>query len=209
MFGFQIWEFMEEPPDCEFVIQTYDTAFSVKTTADYSVVQTWGIFQKIAVDSAGIERVIPSLILLSNKRERLEYPELRKLAQEMYDKYNPDVVIIEKKASGQSLIQDMRRAGLPIMEYNPDKDKVARVNASTPILESGRVWVPDKPFAQDLINEAVTFPNATYDDQVDAMVMAILYLKESWRVEHPLDAYLIDDIERTNEKRKKIGFWRF
>ena len=206
---FQMWEFMEEPPDCDFIIQTYDTAFSVKTTADYSVVQTWGIFQKIAVDSAGVERVIPSLILLSNKRERLEYPELRKLAQEMYDKYNPDVVIIEKKASGQSLIQDMRRAGLPIMEYNPDKDKVARVNASTPILESSRVWVPDKPFAQDLINEAVTFPNAAYDDQVDAMTMAILYLKESWRVEHPLDAYLIDDIDKTKERRKKIGYWSF
>ena len=209
-FWFQLWDSMEEPPDCDFVIQTYDTAFSVKTTADYSVVQTWGIFQKITVDSAGVERLIPSLILLSNKRDRLEYPELRKTAQEMYDKYNPDIVIIEKKASGQSLIQDMRRAGLPILEYNPDKDKVSRVYASTPILEAGRVWVPDKPFSYDLINEAITFPNATYDDQVDAMVMAILYLKESWRVDHPLDAYLIDELEDKNEfKQKKLGYWRF
>jgi phage terminase large subunit-like protein len=95
------------------------------------------------------------------------------------------------------------------MEYNPDKDKVSRVNASTPILEAGRVWVPDKPFAQELILEAATFPNAAYDDQVDAMVMAVLYLKESWRVDHPLDAYLIDDLEETKERRKRIGYWKF
>lgn len=207
-FWFKQWEYMEEPPDCDFVIQTYDTAFSSKETADYSVIQTWGIFRNVQVDSAGTEHTVSNLILLSNKRGRLEYPELRMMAQEMYDKYEPDVVIIEKKASGQSLIQDMRRAGLPVLEYSPDKDKVSRVNASTPILESGRVWLPNKPFAEDLINESIAFPNATYDDQVDAMVMAILYLKESWRVDHPLDAYLIEEMEDTEEP-KRVGYWRF
>ena len=117
-------------------------------------------------------------------------------AQELYDNYEPDVIIIEKKASGQSLIQDLRRAGLPILEYNPDRDKVTRTNASTPILEAGRVWVPDKPFAQDLINEAAAFPYATYDDQVDAMVMAILYMKDAWKVDHPLDAFQINCYRR-------------
>ena len=214
---FEDWGYLEDPPDCNFVIQTYDTAFSSKTTADYSVIQTWGIFKKNMVDSKGIERMVSCLILLSNKRERLEYPELRKTAQEMYDKYKPDAVIIEKKASGQSLIQDLRRAGLPILEYNPDKDKVTRVNACTPILASGRVFLPlSKPFAQDLVIEASAFPNGTHDDQVDAMVMAVLYLKESWRVEHPLDAYLIDptgdeaDRKKTLlDKRKQISYWRF
>ena len=127
----------------------------------------------------------------------------------MYDIYEPDVVIVEKKASGQSLIQDLRRAGLPVLEYNPDRDKVSRVNASTPILESGRVWIPNKPFAMDLVNEASAFPNATYDDQVDAMVMAILYLKESWKVDHPLDAFLIDDIDDEPSQQKRLGYWRF
>jgi len=207
---FKTWEFMDEPPDCDFVIQTYDTAFSTRTSADYSVIQTWGIFKNIQIDSGGFEHLTHNLILLSNKRDRLEYPELRMVAQEMYDRYEPDVVIIEKKASGQSLIQDMRRAGLPVLEYNPDRDKVARVNASTPILESGRVYLPDKPFAKDLINEAISFPNATYDDQVDAMVMAILYLKDSWRVDHPMDAYLIEEMEdNNNSNQKRIGYWRF
>ncbi len=207
-FWFKQWEYMEDPPDCDFIIQTYDTAFSSKETADYSVIQTWGIFRNVQVDSAGTEHTVSNLILLSNKRGRLEYPELRMMAQEMYDKYEPDVVIIEKKASGQSLIQDMRRAGLPVLEYSPDKDKVSRVNASTPILESGRVWLPNKPFAEDLINESIAFPNATYDDQVDAMVMAILYLKESWRVDHPMDAYLIEEMEDMEEP-KRVGYWRF
>ena len=98
--------------------------------------------------------------------------------------------------------------GLPVLEYSPDRDKVARVNASTPILESGRVYVPNKPFAKDLIDEATSFPNAAHDDQVDAMVMAILYLKESWKVDHPLDAYLINDFSDEPEP-KRVGYWSF
>ena len=159
-------------------------------------------------DSYGTETMVANLILLSNMRERLEYPELRSTAQQMYDSYEPDVIIIEKKASGQSLIQDLRRAGLPILEYNPDRDKVTRANASTPILEAGRVWLPNKPFAQDLINEAAAFPHATYDDQVDAMVMAILYMKDAWKVDHPLDAFQIHEIEENYHKPKRVGYWR-
>ena len=69
--------------------------------------------------------------------------------------------------------------------------------------ESSRVWVPDKPFAQDLINEAVTFPNATYDDQVDAMTMAIHYMKESWHLSHPEDPDWEDE-----PRKKKVAYWR-
>jgi predicted phage terminase large subunit-like protein len=199
------------PPDCEFILQTYDTAFSTRTTADYSVIQTWGIFIKVTADSAGVEHHIPNLILLSSKRDRLEYPELRSTAQEMYDKYTPDAVIVEKKASGQSLIQDLRRAGLPVVEYSPDKDKVSRVNACTPILESGRVWIPDTTFATDLVAEASSFPFAAHDDQVDAMAMAILYMRESWRIESPLDAYIMheEEIDREASQPKRVGYWRF
>jgi predicted phage terminase large subunit-like protein len=204
-----------EPPNCDFILQTYDTAFSTRTTADYSVIQTWGIFFKNTFDSGGVEYSVPNLILLSSKRDRLEYPELRSLAQKMYDKYKPDAVIVEKKASGQSLIQDLRRAGLPVIEYNPDKDKVARVNACTPILESGRVWIPENTsFADELVSEASSFPYAAHDDQVDAMSMAILYLRESWRVESPLDNYLLSEEELDNNNTKKsttkrIGYWGF
>jgi predicted phage terminase large subunit-like protein len=134
----QEWEY-DEPPTCEFVIQTMDTAFSTRNTADYSVIQTWGIFYMYDQDEDGIENYASNLILLGNVKGRYEYPELRRIAQKLYNEYRPDVCMIEKKASGQSLIQDLRRSGLPILEYLPDRDKASRVYSATPIMEAGRL----------------------------------------------------------------------
>ena len=200
----QQWE-EEDPPSCEFVIQTYDTAFSTRTTADFSVIQTWGIFYLYDQDDNGYENYVAHLILLGNVKGRFEYPELRKLAQKLYADNKPDVCMVEKKASGQSLIQDMRRAGLPVMEYTPDRDKVSRVYAASPIMEAGRVWIPtNKKWSEDLIEELIRFPNAAHDDQVDAMTMAIHYMKESWHLEHP------DDPEWEDEPRQASKtYWTF
>ena len=199
----QEWEY-EEPPTCEVIIQTYDTAFSTRTTADFSVIQTWGIFSLYEQNEMGIEDFSPNLILLGNVRGRFEYPELRRTAQMLYSKHKPDVCIIEKKASGQSLIQDMRRSGLPVKDYMPDRDKVARAYAASPIMEAGRVWIPkNKKWADELIEELTRFPHAAHDDQVDALVMAIHYLKESWHVTHP------DDPQWEDEKRhKRVAYWK-
>ena len=200
----QHWDH-DDPPSCDFIIQTYDTAFSTRTTADYSVIQTWGIFSMYDQDEKGYEDFTPNLILLGNIRGRFEYPELRRLAQKLYNQHKPDVCMIEKKASGQSLIQDMRRSGLPVMEYNPDRDKVSRVYAASPIIEAGRLWIPtNKKWSDELIEELVRFPNAAHDDQVDAMTMAIHYMKESWHLTHP------DDPEWEEEtKERKSTYWTF
>ena len=200
----QYWE-QDEPPACDFVIQTYDTAFSTRTTADYSVIQTWGIFSMFNQDHIGQEDFVSHLILLGNIRGRFEYPELRKMAQKLYNQYKPDVCMVEKKASGQSLIQDMRRSGLPVMEYSPDRDKVARVYAASPIIEAGRLWIPvNKKWSDELIEELIRFPNAAHDDQVDAMTMAIHYMKDSWHLMHP------DDPEwEEAPKEKKSTYWTF
>jgi predicted phage terminase large subunit-like protein len=116
--------------------------------------------------------------------------------------------MIEKKASGQSLLQDLRRAGLPVLEYTPDRDKVSRATASTPFFESGRIWLPDgKDWALELIDEACSFPNSRYDDQVDAMVMAILYMRDSWYVSHDNDPNYDEDDEIYQPPRK--GYWNF
>ena len=202
----QKWEY-SEPPSCDFIIQTYDTAFSTRTTADFSVIQTWGIFDMPEEDYEGRELWGSNLILLGNTRGKFEYPDLRKISQELYNEYKPDVCIIEKKASGQSLIQDLRRSGLPVMEYNPDKDKVSRVYAASPMLESGRVWLPDgKRWSDELIEELITFPNGRNDDQVDALVMAVHYMKESWRLGHPDDPSWEDDVN--HRKQKRVAYWR-
>jgi len=195
------WEY-EEPPECQFIIQTYDTAFSTSRTADYSVIQTWGIFHDYDEDYGHASH----LILLGNTRGRYEYPELRRIAQDLYRDFRPDVCIIEKKASGQSLIQDMRRAGLPVLDYLPDKDKVARVYASTPMMEAGRVWLPkNKIWADDLFSECMSFPNGSHDDQVDCMTMAVHYMKDSWNLTHPEDPSWEDE---GSKKDKRVAYWR-
>ena len=200
----QEWKY-GDPPTCDFVIQTYDTAFSTRTTADYSVIQTWGIFFMYDQAEDGTEDFVSHLILLGNVRERLEYPELRRKAHELYNRHHPDVCIIEKKASGQSLLQDLRRSGLPVQEYTPDRDKVSRVYSASPMIEAGRVWVPKgKKWADELVDELLKFPNAAHDDQVDALVMAIHYLRDSWHLDHPEDPEWEDE-----PREKKVTYWNF
>ena len=94
----QDWEY-DVPPSCDFMIQTYDTAFSTRTTADFSVIQTWGIFYLPDQDKYGHESYAANLILLGNIKGRFEYPELRKMAQKLYNEHRPDVCMVEKKAS--------------------------------------------------------------------------------------------------------------
>lgn len=177
------WWKAQDPPKCDLILLSMDTAFSTKESADFSVIQTWGIFGTLSTDSRGIEYRVGNAILLGSIRGRMEYPELRKMALEAHKKHKPDVILIEKKASGQSLIQDLQRAGLPVKEYLPDKDKESRVHAITPMLEAGRVWLPERSWAHDLVNEAVGFPAATHDDQVDCMVQALLFLRDGWQIE--------------------------
>lgn len=163
------------PPECEYVIQSYDTAYSEKTAADPTAVTTWGVFRD--------EDDVPNVILLSALNERWEYPRLRKEVVELYKKFLPDTCIIETKMSGLSLMQDMRRAGVPVVGYNPGKgdDKVNRANSILALFEQGRVWVPEgKQWADELMEQAAAFPNGRHDDLVDSMTMALKRLKDGY-----------------------------
>jgi predicted phage terminase large subunit-like protein len=179
---FQDWD-EDEPPVCDEIIQTLDTAFSTKSTADYSVIQTWGIFYISLVDDNGREYQEPNVILLNQEKGRWTYPELRRRTLEEYRAFRPDRVIIEAKASGQSLLQDMRANKIPVAPFQPDRDKVARAHAVTGIIERGRVWLPlKKKYAAELLQECLEFPKGAHDDSVDAMVMALLYLRKRYEL---------------------------
>ena len=162
----------DEPPLVEYIIQSYDTAYSKKETADYSVITTWGVFVKDQ-DSG------PNIILLDVKKGRWDFPELKRIAREEYKTWNPDNVLIEAKATGITLQQELRRVGIPVTMYSPGgrragQDKVSRANSIAPILESGMVWAPETEWADELIEECAAFPNGDHDDMVDSTTQALM-----------------------------------
>jgi predicted phage terminase large subunit-like protein len=162
----------EEPPLVEYIIQSYDTAYSKKETADYSVITTWGVF--VPDQDSG-----PNIILLDVKKGRWDFPELKRIAREEYKNWNPDNVLIEAKATGITLQQELRRVGIPVTMYSPGgrragQDKVSRANSIAPILESGMVWAPETEWADELIEECAAFPNGDHDDMVDSTTQALM-----------------------------------
>jgi predicted phage terminase large subunit-like protein len=186
----------DEPPECDYVLQTLDTAYSKKETADFSVIATWGVFYPSA-DSG------PALILLSVTKGRWDFPELKRIAKKEYVYWQPDNVLIEAKATGTSLQQELRKMNIPVTMYSPGgrrqgQDKISRANAVAPILESGMVWYPEgEEFAQDLVEECAAFPNGSHDDQVDVTVMALMRFRQGNFIQLEDD----DDEERDPDAR--------
>tara|TARA_R100001244_G_scaffold21205_1_gene22657 strand:- start:2878 stop:4212 length:1335 start_codon:yes stop_codon:yes gene_type:complete len=172
------WE-KAELPEIEYVIQSWDTAYSTKEKSSYSARTTWGVFQQNNQWNA---------LVLDCWFDRVSYPDLRREAQDAYNLYEPDAVLIEKKASGQSLLQDLRMAGVPVLAYSPDRDKEARAHAASALLEDGRIWYPaDKKWAKDLINICSAFPAGENDDIVDTCTQAWLRLRKQWFISHSED----------------------
>jgi predicted phage terminase large subunit-like protein len=171
----QIWE-KEEAPSCEYVIQSWDTAFEKNNRADFSACTTWGIFQH--PNKNGDLR--PNIILLDAFKERMEFPELKKKALEMWQEWQPDTLLIEKRAAGAPLIYEMRKIGIPLSEYTPGKgsDKIARVNAISDLFASSIVWCPDTRWADEVMEEMASFPNGDHDDLVDSTSQALLRFRQ-------------------------------
>ena len=173
----------EELPVLEHVIQSYDTAFLKKQTADYSAITTWGVFRETD-DSP------QSIILIDALKGRYEFPELKKLAYEQYMYWKPETVLIEAKAAGLPLIFELRRMGIPVADFTPNRgnDKHARVNSVAPLFESGRIFAPkDREFAQEVIEECAEFPYGEHDDLVDSTTQAIMRFRDGGLITHPDD----------------------
>ena len=179
------WE-KKSPPPCDFVIQSWDTAFEKTQRADYSACTTWGVFYREGEHSGRTEA---NLILLDAFKDRMEFPELKKVAYETYTDWEPDAFVVEKKASGAPLIYELRSMGIPVQEFTPSggNDKIVRANAVADLFASGRVWAPERKFAEDVIEEFADFPSGEHDDYVDSSTQALLRFRQGGFVATDMD----------------------
>tara|TARA_R100001460_G_scaffold18055_2_gene38384 strand:- start:454 stop:1917 length:1464 start_codon:yes stop_codon:yes gene_type:complete len=176
-----VWEKDDIPP-LEYVMQSYDTAYSKKESADFSAITTWGVFYPE-------EGAPPNIILCDAKRGRWDFPDLRRRALEEYKYWEPECVLIEAKASGMPLTQELRNMGIPVMNYTPSRgnDKFTRVNSIAPLFESGLVWTPDTRWAEEVVEECAAFPAGEHDDYVDTVTQALRRFREGGFIQHPED----------------------
>ena len=160
------WQYYLERPNFIRRIHSWDTAFKDKTLNDFSVCTVWGEAQN-------------GYYLLDVWRDKVEFPELKRVAVALHERDMPDVMIVEDKASGQSLVQELQRnTRIPVLPVKVDSNKVARANSATPLIEAGRVFLPaSAPWLFDYIEELSAFPNAAHDDQVDSTTQALAYMR--------------------------------
>ena len=172
----------DQPPNLHYVIQSYDTAYLKKETAEFSAITTWGVFYPNEDSPA-------NLILIDAIKGRYEFPELRRIALDQYKYWNPESVIIEAKAAGLPLTYELRQMDIPVQNFTPSKgnDKHVRVNTCAPLFESGMIWAPDQKFAEEVIEECAAFPHGDHDDLVDSTTQAIMRFRQGGFLRHPED----------------------
>jgi predicted phage terminase large subunit-like protein len=195
------WE-EDEPPECEYVLQAWDTAFEANTRSDYSACTTWGVFYNHKED-------LYNIILLNAYKDRMEFPTLKKVVVEQYDEYQPDSLIVEKKASGAPLIYELRAMGIPVQDYTPVRgavnnpnNKMARLNSISDIFASGVVWTPERRWAEEVVDEVASFPSGEHDDYVDSTIMALMRFRQGGFLRLPSD-----EPEEEQGRRRRGGYY--
>jgi len=187
-----LWPY-DDPPPCEYIIMSLDAAAETHNRADFTALTTWGVFLNEETDSY-------NLVLLNSIKQRLEFPELKRLCIDEYSNWEPDAFIVEKKSAGTAIYQEMRRSGIPVQEYTPHRgtgDKMARLNSVADIVSSGFCWVPPKRWAEELVEEVAGFPFMSHDDLVDSTVMALLRFRQGGFLRLPTDDFEDDPIDMT------------
>ena len=181
------------------MIMSLDAAAETHNRADYTALTTWGVFLNEHEDNYNI-------ILLNSIKRRMEFPELKELALEEYEEWEPAAFIVEKKNSGTALYQEMRRSGLPVQEYTPHRgsgDKLARLNSVSDIVASGLCWVPETRWAEEVVEEIAGFPFMSHDDLVDATVMALMRFRQGGFIRLPSD----EPEEQQYFKHRRGGYY--
>lgn len=219
----QEWD-EEDEPLCEAVIVSLDTAFSEKQSADYSGYTVWGVFFQREIGRNGFEYIAANLILLGSEKGRWSFPVLLEKILGRYEKiqgkwdlveegvlqkWQPDYYIVEKKASGQSLIQELRLKQMPVVEFDPGRDdKITRMNACVPTFMSGRVWYPmDKAWAKSVVAEVCQFPNGPSKDIPDTVSQAIIWLRKGLVVPSEGEVGWEDMEDAPTVRRKASTYW--
>jgi len=167
-----------EPPACEYILHSWDTAIKKNQRADFSAFTSWGVF-KAEDPVTGLE--VNHIIMLSAWKARLEFPELKKKVREFYDEDRPDTLLIEDKGSGSSLIQELRSMGIAVENFSYGRgqrgvsnDKIARANTISDVFASRYVWRPARRWAEEVETELSDFPGGAHDDYVDSTVQAMI-----------------------------------
>jgi len=192
----RVWE-EETPPKCNFILMAWDTAFEKSNRADYSACTVWGVFDTTGEN--GKEQ--PNIILLNAYRNRLEFPELKRVVLREYNEWKPDSMIIEKKASGAPLIYELRAMGILVQEFTPTKgnDKITRLNAVSDLFASGRVWCPNMNWAEEVVDEVASFPAGDHDDYVDTVSMGLMRFRKGGFITTDMDEE--EPVKRFRSKR--------
>lgn len=192
----KMWE-ADKPPSCEFIIQSWDTAFTKNNRSDYSACTTWGVFHPDEGPDAHV-------ILLDAFKERLEFPDLKRKAFEMWKDWEPDAFVVEAKAAGAPLIYELRQMGIPVQEFTPSRgnDKVVRVNAVSDLFSSGKVWAPRKRWAEEVMEEIAGFPYSDNDDLTDSTTQALIRFRKGGFVR-----LQTDEPDDPVYFRRKVGYY--
>lgn len=212
---FRLWPASKSIPDLFFIVQSYDTAHTEKTTGDPTGCQVWGVFEYENTRQA---------LLLDCWNEYLGYPALKKRIMDdwqaryggekdnlMKPSRRADVILVENKSSGISIIQDLRQSRVPVVPYNPgNADKVARAHLSLPLLESGVFWVLESPKNQGkprtwvlpFLDQLEQFPAGEHDEMVDCFSQAVIYLKDACQLDIDVVPEGEPDDDDRNVRRK-------
>ena len=184
---FQRYDAPSLPPSFDRVIQSWDTANKPSELADYSVCTTWGIKGS-------------HFYLLNVYRKQVGYPDLKRAVQDQYEAFHPSNVLIEDKASGTQLIQELIEAGLSgIVRIKPDGDKVMRLHSQSATIENGFVHLPrEGHWLADFVHELTVSPRGRYDDQVDSVAQAL-----AWAKQRPAGWNYYEFCRRENERLRQ------
>ena len=203
----QRWEKDDEPKVVS-TIMSWDTAFNDKQRANYSAMTLWGIFY-----TGPEEKPKANLVLLDAWRDRVDFPSLKQEAVRQWKKRNPDVFLVENKATGAPLIYELRAMGIPVSEFTPTHstgDKIVRCNSVTDIFRSGLVWAPAKPnggwlrWADEVIEECAEFPLGDHDDYLDTVVQALIRFRKGGYIRVPSD---FEEPEEAQTKLRRKYYW--